>query len=241
MSEFKVVTSDFVTVQISTSKDDLSFSEKRFAKDITISDLKNKLELMTGANAATMKIEVYSKDSNLICTLSNDSALLGSYPIDNGARIHIIDKFILRNEFEFSNVQKYEMTEEDYTRKSDSLRNFFAKNKQGKYSDEYIRKKEQQEKEEKEAIDKITLNSRCKVTVQNAPTKLGTVMYTGLVEGLAGYWVGIKYDEPLGKNDGSIKGKKYFECQQNYGAFVKPASVTIGDFPEEDFDLNDEI
>lgn len=28
-------------------------------------------------------------------------------------------------------------------------------------------------------------------------------MYTGPIEGLAGYWVGVKYDEPLGKNDGS--------------------------------------
>lgn len=40
MADFKVVTSDFVNVQISTSKDDISFNEKRFPKDLTISDLK---------------------------------------------------------------------------------------------------------------------------------------------------------------------------------------------------------
>lgn len=40
--------------------------------------------------------------------------------------------------------------------------------------------------------------------VQNAPHRLGTVMYSGTVEGLAGYWIGVKYDEPLGKNDGRL-------------------------------------
>lgn len=51
--------------------------------------------------------------------------------------------------------------------------------------------------------EKIIINSRCKVTVPNAPDRLGTVMYVGSVDGLLGKWIGVKYDEPLGKNDGS--------------------------------------
>lgn len=49
----------------------------------------------------------------------------------------------------------------------------------------------------------MTVGARCKVSVQSAPDRLGTVMYTGIVEGLPGYWIGIKYDEPLGKNNGT--------------------------------------
>ena len=80
------------------------------------------------------------------------------------------------------------------------------------------------------------MGSRCQVRVINAPTRLGEVMYTGALDGKPGYFVGVKYDEPLGKNDGSLNGKSYFKCNPNYGGFLKPDFVTCGDFPEENFD-----
>lgn len=40
MADIRVITSDFVNLQISTSKDKISFVEKRFPKDISVAELK---------------------------------------------------------------------------------------------------------------------------------------------------------------------------------------------------------
>ena len=55
----------------------------------------------------------------------------------------------------------------------------------------------------------------------------------------AGYFVGIKLDEPYGKNNGIIKGTHYFDCNDKYGLILRPDKIEIGNFPE--LDLDDEI
>lgn len=47
------------------------------------------MELVTGGNSATMKVEVHDKNDKFICKLDDGQRLLGSYPIDDGMRIHV--------------------------------------------------------------------------------------------------------------------------------------------------------
>ncbi|KAF5295968.1 hypothetical protein FQA39_LY12740 [Lamprigera yunnana] len=240
MADYKVVSSDFVNLHITTSTDESSFSEKRFAKDISIIDLKAKLELITGGSCATMQIEVYDKENSLVCFLSDDTAMLGSYPLENGMRLHVVDKFNIRNELDFENVEKYEMPPEHYANRTDTVRAFLLKNKLGQYNEEYAKKKQQELEQEQKHFDSIIVGLRCKVSVPAQPTKLGQVLFKGNVEELSGQWIGVKYDEPLGKHDGTYKGKEYFKCLPKYGSFVKPHYVSCGDFPAEIYDLDEE-
>lgn len=56
---------------------------------------------------------------------------------------------------------------------------------------------------------------------------VGTVAYIGSTSFAPGKWVGIILDEPKGKNNGTVQGKRYFTCEDNFGMFVRPTQITI--------------
>ncbi|KAI9253584.1 CAP Gly-rich domain-containing protein, partial [Sporodiniella umbellata] len=123
----------------------------------------------------------------------------------------------------------------------DTVRAFKERNKLGRFSDEAAAKEEATELAYQEAIGEMKLGDRCEVSSDDqAAKKLGTVRYLGETKFQPGLWVGVQYDEPLGKNDGSVQGERYFTCSKNYGGFVRPTKVTIGDFPEEDLFMSDD-
>ena len=40
-----------------------------------------------------------------------------------------------------------------------------------------------------------------------------------------GKWVGVVLDDAVGKNNGTVQGKKYFTCKDNHGIFVRQSQV----------------
>lgn len=77
--------------------------------------------------------------------------------------------------------------------------------------------------------------------MKGKPTRIGTIKYSGTLDGKKGHFVGVQFDEPLGTNDGTVDGKRYFECEPKYGGFVPPTAIEIGDFPSEEINFDDEI
>ncbi|XP_018540390.1 dynactin subunit 1 isoform X2 [Lates calcarifer] len=55
----------------------------------------------------------------------------------------------------------------------------------------------------------------------------GTVAYIGATLFASGKWVGVILDEPKGKNDGTVQGKRYFTCEENHGIFVRQSQIQV--------------
>jgi tubulin-folding cofactor B len=90
----------------------------------------------------------------------------------------------------------------------------------------------------------VTLGDRCEVTPGQ---RRGVVAWIGQVEydntdtshtdavNMPGHWVGIVFDEPVGRSDGTVQGRRYFETPgSQYGGMVRGKNVTPGDFPVRD-------
>ncbi|XP_072530622.1 CAP-Gly domain-containing linker protein 2 isoform X3 [Salminus brasiliensis] len=62
--------------------------------------------------------------------------------------------------------------------------------------------------------------------------KPGCIAYLGETQFAPGQWAGVVLNELVGKNDGSVGGVRYFECQPLQGIFTRPSKLTrqpVGD------------
>ncbi|XP_047660568.1 CAP-Gly domain-containing linker protein 1-like isoform X2 [Tachysurus fulvidraco] len=62
--------------------------------------------------------------------------------------------------------------------------------------------------------------------------KPGYVQFVGGTQFAPGQWAGIVLDEPIGKNDGSVTGVRYFQCEDLRGIFTRPSKLSRTPLPE---------
>jgi len=98
---------------------------------------------------------------------------------------------------------------------------------------------------DQETVNGIEVDMRCEVRPGN---RRGKVAFVGEVPelGSGGYWVGIIFDEPVGKTDGTTKtGITYFDAPgPGFGGFIRGKNLEVGAFPERDImdsDSDDEL
>ncbi|XP_049548684.1 tubulin-folding cofactor B-like [Anopheles darlingi] len=231
---------EIVRLNISNSHNDAVSFEQKFNRTISIPELKSKLQMLTGTSAAGMALELY-RDNKLLNTIvdSDEHPTLADYPVRDGMRIHVTGCCLWQTD---APVPKFELSQEEYDGRRDSLRSFLKQNRLGKYSEESLAKSEAPGTEETDSKMKLAaVGARCRVQTKFVPPRLGEIMYAGRLPGKCGYFVGVKFDEPVGVNDGSVDGKRYFQCAPKYGSFVALEAVEVGDFPALACPLDDEL
>lgn len=183
---------------------------KSFPRDIVITELANKLELITGIIVSDMKL-----------SLTVDGKLISENIISTDSTTRTLDSY-LPHEWQVVTIDvsgtsqlgggeevEFKLDDDSYAKRNDNARRFL------------------EEKKLQETQAKFPVGAKCEVTVTGHPVRKGTIMYVGNTEFKPGVWIGVKYDEPLGKNDGSVSGRRYFECPQLHGGFVKPGDVSL--------------
>ncbi|XP_051528208.1 CAP-Gly domain-containing linker protein 1 isoform X2 [Myxocyprinus asiaticus] len=56
--------------------------------------------------------------------------------------------------------------------------------------------------------------------------KPGVIQFLGETQFAPGQWAGVVLDEPIGKNDGSVSGVRYFQCDALKGIFTRPSKLS---------------
>ncbi|KAL0900482.1 hypothetical protein Bca101_084443 [Brassica carinata] len=199
-------------------------ADVRFSPQMNVEAVKEKLWKKCGTSVNAMALELYDESGSKVALLSDDTRPLGFYSPFDGFRLHIVDldpSSVTTGGWleDTSLVEKYTISEEDYAKRTDSFRKFKEKRVSQNPAASEVKTKE-------DFMEDLCAN----------------IKYVGRAESLGpGYWVGIQYDEPLGKHDGMVKGTRLFECPQLHGGVVRPDKVKVGDYPERDPFEEDEI
>lgn len=209
-------------------------ADVRFSLQMSVEAVKEKLWKKCGTSINSMSLELYDDNGAKIAELSDNSRPFGFYSPLDGFQLHIVDldpSSVTSGGWleDTSLVEKYKISDEAYEKRDGTFKKFKEKLAHQKPScastkvaDNYM----------EDLCANIKVGDRCQV---EPGEKRGVVKYVGRAENLGpGFWVGVQYDEPLGKHDGLVKGTRYFNCPPNHGGMVRPDKVQVGDYPERD-------
>ncbi|TKR87395.1 hypothetical protein L596_011798 [Steinernema carpocapsae] len=186
--------------------------EKNF-QDQRLSEFKARLETIVGIEVRHMKLELRTADGRFFSSLTNDNALLSELNVENKMVVFVHNTGGTdMSEFEdLSKVEKYEMDESAYNNRTDSVRAWKKKMLAEKTGDG-----------EEDSLEGLKVGDDCVVRIPKQEERKASIAFSGTTKFAEGNWVGVIYEEPLGKNDGSVNGERYFSCENMYGSFVKP-------------------
>lgn len=236
-----------ITVYITS---DLTSSERKLNYAWTLFDVKQKMEKVTGIPPKDQTIHLYSgQNTNQYTVISQaleyseagDSQIqVSSLRLVPYCRLHIVDenpeselKALIGDKPEFT---EFELSEQEYQSRANTVLAWKAQNHLGRFDPEFEVQKTARAKLDQKAVESMAVGNRCR-TINIEGERRGTIRYVGKIHQLdegENLWVGIEFDEPVGKNNGLIGDVTIFECKQKHGSFVRPQKVEVGEFPELD-------
>ncbi|XP_073117786.1 tubulin-folding cofactor B [Elaeis guineensis] len=233
-SRLQLPSDDSVDLVVTHSNIKSFSAQVRLSLQTMVESAKEKLWRKCGTSVDLMCLELYDDAGSKVCDLNDNLRPLGFYSPQNGYRLHIIDldpSSVSSGGWldDTSLVEKYKISEEAYNKLDCNFRKFKEKmisqnppSGESKLPDGYM----------EDLCANIKVGDGCEVEPGG---KRGVVKFVGQAEALGpGFWVGIQYDEPLGKHDGMVKGIRYFQCLPQHGAILRPDKVKVGDYPERD-------
>ncbi|KAL8718607.1 MAG: hypothetical protein Q9225_004270 [Loekoesia sp. 1 TL-2023] len=222
-------------------------SERRVNPSWTVSQLKAKLEPITGIAPSLQTLTLrlpHCPEGTAISAKDDDRTEIGSWSLPAYAEIHVTSTDPSSGTAipPLSSVPKYEMPVETYSSLPDTVLAYKRAHHIGRFDPHAPELKEKKVADLWKEIEvgEITVGARC--ILPPSTTRRGTVAYVGLIPEIPGLgpWVGVRLDEPAGKNDGTAGGKRYFDCEPQYGIFVRPERVQVGDWQELGLDDDDD-
>ncbi|TRY74970.1 hypothetical protein TCAL_11612 [Tigriopus californicus] len=64
--------------------------------------------------------------------------------------------------------------------------------------------------------------------------EMGVVKFVGRVDFAPGIWAGLELRNPVGKHDGVIEGRRYFQTKPHHGVMIRPKKISIHGISGED-------
>lgn len=226
---------------------DLTSSERRVSPRWTIGYLKQRLEQITGIECQYMALHHYPNgNSNEYKMIGDkDDSTLAEYNIAPYSRIHVMDldpNSKLKQLSQVSATQEFQLSEEEYNKRADSVLQWKKQQQLGRFDPAYNDSKKRAQEENEQKAQNIQVGQRCRV-INIEGERRGVVKFVGRIPELdkgESVWTGVEFDEPVGKNNGTIGTLRIFDAKPNHGSFVRPKQVEVGDFPELDPFASDE-
>lgn len=248
--EYDALADSLVILNVTHSNLTRRLAEIRLDKHLTIAAVKEKIATHCGTSPQHMTLLLCLADTTVVANLNDDAKMLGFYPVDHFMTLHVVDtdpySLALGGAFDdVSLVKKYEISEADYDAREKTVRRYkkdqLAKDPNWKpkvlpgASAANRRSRPATTTPPATIADIAHLNLKDRVSVMPGG-RLGAIAFLGEITTLndGGYWVGVLFDEPVGKCAGSVHGTTYFNCDDKFGGFVRPSNVTAGDFPPVD-------